>query len=103
MSPLLVFLAVLVVLAVAGADVPAGKEFADVSGIAVWHGLYNATGATGAASMMSGLLQAAIWTYVVVLAAVLLVLERRAHTAGRPSVIGPRSSGSGGREGRSLP
>jgi membrane protease YdiL (CAAX protease family) len=32
-SPLLVFLAVLVVLAVAGADVPAGKEFADFSGI----------------------------------------------------------------------
>jgi membrane protease YdiL (CAAX protease family) len=77
------------------------RSGSSILAVAVWHGLYNATGATGAASMMSGLLQAAIWTYVVVLAAVLLVLERRAHTASRPSVIGPRRSGSGGKAGPS--
>jgi hypothetical protein len=49
--------------------------------------------------MMSGLLQAVIRTYVVVLAAVLLALERRAHKAGRPSVIGPRTPGLGWKVG----
>lgn len=68
------------------------RSGSSILAVAVWHGLYNTTGATGAASMMSGLLQVVMWTYVVVLAAVLLVLERRAHKAGRPSVIGPRTS-----------
>ena len=39
MSPLLVFLAVLVVLAVAGTDLPAGNNFADFSGISSGLGL----------------------------------------------------------------
>lgn len=61
-----------------------------VLAVAVWHGLYNVTGATTAASEHGGVISAAIWTFVVVLAVVLLVLERRAGRSGRPSVLGPR-------------
>jgi hypothetical protein len=57
---------------------------------AVWHGLYNVAGATAAATSGSGMLSAAVWTFVVGFAVVLLVLERRAARAGRPSVLAPR-------------
>jgi hypothetical protein len=56
----------------------------------VWHGLYNVVGATAAANQHGGVISAAIWTFVVLLAVVLLVLERGAARAGRPSVLGPR-------------
>jgi hypothetical protein len=58
--------------------------------VAVWHGLYNMTGATRAATGGSGVIAAAMWTFVVVSALVLLVLERRARRAGRPSILAPR-------------
>jgi hypothetical protein len=61
-----------------------------VLAVAVWHGLYNVVGATAAANQHGGVISAAIWTFVVLLAVVLLVLERRAVRAGRPSVLGPR-------------
>jgi membrane protease YdiL (CAAX protease family) len=67
------------------------RSGSSILSVAVWHGLYNTTGATGGASMMSGLLQTVMWTYAVVLAAALLALEGRARKAGRPSVIGPRT------------
>jgi CAAX protease family protein len=56
---------------------------------AVWHGLYNLAGATAAASSGSGVVSAAIWTFVVGLAAVLLALEWRSVRAGRGSVLRP--------------
>jgi membrane protease YdiL (CAAX protease family) len=56
---------------------------------AVWHGLYNLAGATAAASSGAGVISAAIWTFVVGLAVVLLVLEWRAVRAGRGSVLQP--------------
>jgi uncharacterized protein len=58
--------------------------------VAVWHGIYNMTGGTKAATGGSGVIAAAMWTYVVISAVVLLVLERRAHRAGRPSILAPR-------------
>ncbi|WP_169735721.1 CPBP family intramembrane glutamic endopeptidase [Intrasporangium oryzae] len=56
--------------------------------VAVWHALYNLTGATRAAG--SGALSAVMWTFVVVTALALLVLEWRASRAGGRSVLGPR-------------
>lgn len=58
--------------------------------VAVWHGIYNVTGATKAATGGSGVIASAMWTFVVVTAILLLVLERRAHRAGRPSIMGAR-------------
>jgi uncharacterized protein len=55
--------------------------------VAVCHGLYNATGATKAATAGSGTIAAAMWTFFVVFAAILLVIEWRARTAGRPSIL----------------
>ena len=57
---------------------------------AVWHGLYNVAGASAAASSGAGVIAAAIWTFVVGFAVVLLVLERRASRDGRPSVLTAR-------------
>lgn len=59
--------------------------------VAVWHALYNLTGATRAAG--SGVLSAVMWTFVVVTALVLLGLEWRASRAGGQSVLGPRPAG----------
>jgi membrane protease YdiL (CAAX protease family) len=56
----------------------------------VWHGTYNLAGATAAAAAGAGVISAAIWTFVVVMAAVLLALHWRAARAGRPSVLAPR-------------
>ena len=58
--------------------------------VAVWHGIYNATGATKAATGGSGTIAAAMWTFVVVHAIVLLVLDRQARRAGRPSILAAR-------------
>jgi CAAX protease family protein len=58
--------------------------------VALWHGLYNLTGATRAATAGSGMLSAIMWTFVVVLALVLLAAEWRAHRTGRRTVMGPR-------------
>jgi membrane protease YdiL (CAAX protease family) len=55
--------------------------------VAVWHGLYNATGATKAATAGSGGIAAAMWTFVVAWAFVLVALERRARRRGRPSIL----------------
>ena len=55
--------------------------------VAVWHGIYNVTGATKAATGGSGALASAMWTYVVVTAVVLLVLEWRARRRGRGSIL----------------
>jgi hypothetical protein len=54
------------------------------------------TGASTAASSGSGVISAAIWTFVVLLAVVLLGLEWRAVRTGRPSVLGRpgRAAGS---------
>jgi uncharacterized protein len=57
---------------------------------AVWHGLYNIAGATAAASSGSGIIAAAVWTFVVLLALLLLALEWRAARTGRSSVLAPR-------------
>jgi membrane protease YdiL (CAAX protease family) len=56
---------------------------------AVWHGLYNLAGASSAASVGAGVISAAVWTFVVLGAAVLLGLEWRAVRAGRRSVLLP--------------
>jgi membrane protease YdiL (CAAX protease family) len=56
---------------------------------AVWHALYNLAGASAAATAGSGVISAAVWTFVVVGAVVLLVLEWRALRAGRRSVLMP--------------
>ena len=56
--------------------------------VAVWHGVYNLTGATAAANDRGGLIGAAMWTFVVANAVVLLVFDRRARKAGRPSILG---------------
>ena len=61
---------------------------------AVWHGLYNVAGATAAASSGSGTIAAAIWTFVVVFALALLVLDRRAGHARVISARPPALSGS---------
>jgi membrane protease YdiL (CAAX protease family) len=58
--------------------------------VAVWHGIYNVTGATKAATAGSGILASVMWTYVVVTAIVLLVVERRRRWAGRPSILAAR-------------
>src|SRR5664280_2803432 len=58
--------------------------------VAVWHGIYNVTGGTKAAADGRGTIAAAMWTYVVLNAIVLLVLERRARRAGRPSILAAR-------------
>jgi membrane protease YdiL (CAAX protease family) len=55
---------------------------------AVWHGSYNIAGATAAAAG-SGVISAAIWTFVMLLAGVLLALHWRAARAGRRSVLAP--------------
>lgn len=57
---------------------------------AVWHGTYNLAGATAAATAGAGVVSAAIWTFVVGLAGVLLVLHWRAARTGRPSILAPR-------------
>lgn len=57
--------------------------------VAVWHGLYDVTGGTKAASESSGLIAATVWTFVVIFAVTLLVLERRALLGGRPSILAP--------------
>jgi membrane protease YdiL (CAAX protease family) len=56
---------------------------------AVWHGLYNLAGASAAASAGSGVISAAVWTFVVLGAVVLLGLEWRAVRAGGCSVLMP--------------
>jgi membrane protease YdiL (CAAX protease family) len=56
---------------------------------AVWHGSYNIAGATAAAAAGSGVISAAIWTFVMLLAGVLLALHWRAARAGRRSVLAP--------------
>jgi membrane protease YdiL (CAAX protease family) len=56
---------------------------------AVWHGSYNLAGATAAASAGTGVISAAIWTFVVGLAVVLLALHRRASRTGHRSVLAP--------------
>ncbi|MDX6412599.1 MAG: protease family protein [Gaiellaceae bacterium] len=53
---------------------------------AIWHGLYNVTTATVAAS---GLIAGVTTTFVVVLAIALVGLELRARHLGTPSVLGP--------------
>jgi membrane protease YdiL (CAAX protease family) len=55
--------------------------------VAVWHGIYNLTGATRAATGGSATLASAMWTYVVVHAIVLLLLDRRARNKGRSSIL----------------
>jgi membrane protease YdiL (CAAX protease family) len=60
-----------------------------VPAVAAWHGLYNVAGATAAAAAGAGVISAAIWTFVVGFALVLLALERRARRSGRPSVLVP--------------
>ncbi|MDQ1532171.1 MAG: protease family protein [Microbacteriaceae bacterium] len=57
---------------------------------AVWHGLYNLAGASAAASAGSGVIAAAVWTFVVLGAVVLLGLEWRAVRGGRDSLLMPR-------------
>jgi membrane protease YdiL (CAAX protease family) len=56
---------------------------------AVWHGLYNLAGASAAASAGSGVIAAAVWSFVVLGAGVLLSLEWRAIRAGRRSTLLP--------------
>jgi uncharacterized protein len=58
--------------------------------VAVFHALYNLTGATQAAADHSGLLGVLMWAFVVAVAIGLLRAERRARHAGRPTVIGAR-------------
>lgn len=58
--------------------------------VAVWHGLYNVTGGTKAATGDDGIIASAMWTYVVITAIVLLAVERRARRAGHPSVLAGR-------------
>lgn len=68
--------------------------------VAVWHGIYNLTGATKAAAGGSGVIAAAMWTFVVVNALVVVELDRRARRAGRPSILlAPLTGRSGGRQG----
>ena len=55
--------------------------------VAVWHGIYNVTGGTKAATAGAGTIAAAMWTFMVVFAAVLLTLEWRAHRHSRPSIL----------------
>ena len=55
--------------------------------VAAWHGLYNVTGATKAASAGSGVLAAAMWTFVVFQGLVLLTVEWRARRRGHPSIL----------------
>ncbi len=66
------------------------NQTGSVLAVAVWHGLYNLTGGTRAAGDGAGTIAAAIWTFVVLHAVVLLARERRAHRAGRPSILLPR-------------
>ena len=58
-----------------------------VLAVAVWHGLYNVTGATAAATNGTGAIAAAVWTFVVVFALALLAADWRNHRAGRPSLL----------------
>lgn len=58
--------------------------------VAAWHGIYNLTGATRAATRGRATLAAAMWTFVVVHAIVLLVLDRWARRAGRSSILAAR-------------
>ncbi|MDQ2749690.1 MAG: CPBP family intramembrane metalloprotease [Actinomycetota bacterium] len=63
--------------------------------VAAWHGLYNMTGATKAATGGSGVISAAMWTFVVVAALALLHADRRARRAGRPSIlVAPPAAGT---------
>jgi membrane protease YdiL (CAAX protease family) len=55
--------------------------------VAVWHGIYNVTGGTKAATAGAGTIAAAMWTFMVAFALVLLALEWRAHRQGRPSIL----------------
>lgn len=58
--------------------------------VAVWHAGFNMVSATAAAS---GLVAAVVTTVVMVQAVVLVVAELVARRQGRPSVLGPRTSG----------
>ena len=58
--------------------------------VAIWHGLYNLTGATAAATSGNGTISAAMWTFAVLLALVLLYVEWQAHRRGRPTILQPR-------------
>ncbi len=58
--------------------------------VAVWHGIYNVTGATKAATGGGGAIASAMWTYVVITAMVLLVIERRRRRTGNPTILGAR-------------
>jgi uncharacterized protein len=60
--------------------------------VALWHGTYNMTSGTSAAS---GLLAAVSTTAVIVLAALLVVLEVRATRHGGPSILAGAQRGSG--------
>jgi hypothetical protein len=55
--------------------------------VAASHGLYNITGATKAATGGSGVISAAMWTFVVLAALALLLADRRARRAGRASIL----------------
>ena len=55
--------------------------------VAVWHGLYNATGATQAATAGSGTIAAAMWTYAVLIALGLLTVEWKARRHGGRSIL----------------
>ena len=58
--------------------------------VAVWHACFNMVSATAAGS---GLVAAIVTTIVMVQAVVLVVAELVARRQGRPSVLGPRTSG----------
>jgi hypothetical protein len=66
------------------------RSGSSILAVVVWHGLYNAFGASKAATSGSGVLASVIWTFVVANAIILVILELRARQHGRPSVIGPR-------------
>ena len=66
------------------------RSGSSILAVVVWHGLYNAFGASKAATSGSGVLASVIWTFVVANAIILVILELRARRHGRPSVIGPR-------------
>ena len=59
----------------------------------MWHGIDNVMGGTKAATGGNGVIASAMWTYVVVTAIVLPVVERRHRRAGHPSIRVPREHG----------
>lgn len=59
--------------------------------VAVWHGVYNALGATKAATAGPGTVAAVVSTCIMIQGIVLVVLELRARRHDRPSVLGAAS------------